>query len=515
MKGLLVRRAPVAFAAAAALAAASAGAGAAPPAKRNQAVASAYSIKILVPGQPAAGTPAATAPPDAVALGAAFTYPAADGSIAATGPLSANASTDVALRSAGGTASTDVSSLQLFGGEISATDISVHTALTAKPKAVTPDLAGQKLIGLVILGQPVTPAPNTTVPLADWGSAVVLEQKTDVTAPKGRTGGHASIAALDIHLTAPHGGLPAGTQIVAGYAEASANVRKSLPPAPPGSGTTTTTTPPPPPPAPKPPHGGGTTHKKPQPKPPEPRRPPFGPSPVKAPPRNVHPKLTAGGYVFPVYGPVSYTDSFGAYSALLGFHHGDDIFAPLGAPILAVAKGTVFSVGWNTLGGNRLWLRDRQGNEFYYAHLSAYSPIAVNGARVNAGDVLGFVGNTGDARTTPYHLHFEIHPVSMLGLGYDGVVDPTSYLNAWHHLRNLTFSAGVTTSTTSAYARQRPKQSLAPEPGAILLQVSDISSATGLDREAVRRSLAAGAAVTASEDENALLGLTQKRPAKK
>ena len=96
--------------------------------------------------------------------------------------------------------------------------------------------------------------------------------------------------------------------------------------------------------------------------------------------------------------------------------------------MLAVAKGVVFSVGWNTLGGNRLWLEDRQGNQFYYAHLSAYSPLAVNGARVNAGDVLGFVGNTGDAITTPYHLHFEIHPVSLLGKGYDGVIDPTQYL---------------------------------------------------------------------------------------
>ena len=111
-----------------------------------------------------------------------------------------------------------------------------------------------------------------------------------------------------------------------------------------------------------------------------------------------------------------------------GWHHGDDIFAPLGAPILAVASGTVFSVGWNTIGGNRLWLRDGQGNLFYYAHLSAFTPLAVNGNKVNAGDVLGFVGNTGDAQGTPFHLHFEVHPVGLLGLGYDGAVNPTSYL---------------------------------------------------------------------------------------
>ena len=60
--------------------------------------------------------------------------------------------------------------------------------------------------------------------------------------------------------------------------------------------------------------------------------------------------------------------------------------------------GTVFSVGWNDLGGYRLWLRDRQGNQFYYAHLSAFSPLAVDGTEVRAGDVIGFVGNTGDAQ---------------------------------------------------------------------------------------------------------------------
>ena len=52
---------------------------------------------------------------------------------------------------------------------------------------------------------------------------------------------------------------------------------------------------------------------------------------------------------------------------------------------------------------------DSQGNQFYYAHLSAFSTTAVNGAHVKAGQVIGFMGNTGDARGTPYHLHFEVH----------------------------------------------------------------------------------------------------------
>ena len=158
------------------------------------------------------------------------------------------------------------------------------------------------------------------------------------------------------------------------------------------------------------------------------------------PPTDVSAPLSPDGYVFPVYGPSSFTDTFGAPRAGVGWHHGEDIFAPLGAPLLAVADGTIFSVGWNDLGGYRLWLRDRQGNQFYYAHLSAFSPLAVDGNEVKAGAVVGFVGNTGDAQTTPYHLHFEIHPVGLLPLGYDGVVNPMPYLlrlaaAGGHHLR--------------------------------------------------------------------------------
>src|SRR5207245_7631371 len=153
--------------------------------------------------------------------------------------------------------------------------------------------------------------------------------------------------------------------------------------------------------------------------------------PVLSKPQTVTPSLSPQGYVFPVYGPSSYSDTYGGARGDVsgGWHHGDDIFAPLGAPVLAVASGTVFSVGWNQIGGNRLWLRDGAGNEYYYAHLSAYTPLARNGAIVNAGDVLGFVGNTGDAQGTPYHLHFEVHPVGLLGMGYDGAVNPTTYLN--------------------------------------------------------------------------------------
>ena len=205
---------------------------------------------------------------------------------------------------------------------------------------------------------------------------------------------------------------------------------------------------------------------------------------TRRPPPFVQARLTAGGYVFPVYGPVaSFTDTFGAARATVAWHHGVDIFAPLGTPVLAVADGTVFKIGWNTVGGNRFWLRDRQGNYFYYAHLSGFSTHAVNGAQVKAGTVLGFVGNTGDAAGTPYHLHFEIHPVSLLHLGYDGVVNPTGILQAWRRLQDLPVGRGSAVATSTSV----------PKPGAILLQVSDISSGSGLEPGSIRRALSAAA----------------------
>jgi murein DD-endopeptidase MepM/ murein hydrolase activator NlpD len=229
-------------------------------------------------------------------------------------------------------------------------------------------------------------------------------------------------------------------------------------------------------------------------------------SPLVRPPLGLQPKLSAGGYVFPVYGPSSFGDTFGAFRGDVSgnWHHGDDIFAPLGAPILAVADGTVFSVGWNDVGGNRLWLRDDQGNEFYYAHLSAYTPLAKNGLRVHAGEMLGFVGNTGDAQGTPTHLHFEVHPFPLLFMGYDGAVDPTPYLNAWKHLQDVRFS------NVASWLAQTGIADPAPKPAAILLQVSDISEASGLDPASLQRAMTRQSG--GADDVMKTLGLKPRAP---
>ena len=93
--------------------------------------------------------------------------------------------------------------------------------------------------------------------------------------------------------------------------------------------------------------------------------------------------------------------------------------------MVAVADGTIERVGTLPISGNRLWLRTRRGDAFFYAHLSAFAPDAVDGRRVEAGTLLGFVGNTGDAEPTPPHVHFEIHP------GGGRAIDPHEVLLAW------------------------------------------------------------------------------------
>jgi murein DD-endopeptidase MepM/ murein hydrolase activator NlpD len=88
-------------------------------------------------------------------------------------------------------------------------------------------------------------------------------------------------------------------------------------------------------------------------------------------------------------------------------HEGLDIFARRGTPVVAAADGTVRSTRRNNLGGNVVWLRDEFGRSHYYAHLDRQA--VRRGQRVQAGDTIGFVGNSGNARTTPPHLHFGIY----------------------------------------------------------------------------------------------------------
>jgi murein DD-endopeptidase MepM/ murein hydrolase activator NlpD len=459
------------------------GAQAAPPVSLGPpATAAGLAIQVVGPDQTTlAATTQASAPPDTDVPEAPFAYPA-DGSAVST--QSTSVSTTASAGDGTASVTTTVSGLSLFAGEITADAVqaSVSSAGTIG------DLGDSTLSNLVVLGAPVGAAANARIPLADWGYAVVLAESTKK-GSEGAPSWRGTVTGLVVHLDADHGGLPAGSEIRIGYADAYAR-----PPEQPKTTTANRTSPAtapanpsrrakPLPPANLVPGAAGADRAGKAAK----RNQSKTPGPVVLTPPTVTPKLTAGGYVFPVYGPSAYGDTFGAPRGDVsgGWHHGDDIFAPLGAPVLAVASGTVFSVGWNDVGGWRLWLRDSGGNEFYYAHLSAYTSLAVNGRHVSAGQVLGFVGNTGDAEGTPFHLHFEVHPVSMLFLAYDGAVNPTPYLNAWQRLEDIRILPAV------PFSSQFGTSSRAPTPGAILLQSIDISTASGLDPGSLSRAMRA------------------------
>ena len=457
--------------------------GASTPAQQAVVSAGAHGISILVPGQPASMAAEATAPgPASTGAADGFVFPA-DGSLVRTGALSSSVSSRE-TGDAGAQAVTDVFGVTLFNGEVTAESV----AGRAKASAAGADAVGSRVTNLVVLGAQVEATPNLRVQLGDWGYLIVLEQVAEAPVSDGTMDARGAVNGLHVVLTADHAGLPAGTEFLVGHAEAAASTAVEAPA--PTTPTTTRANP-------GRPAGVPPKTKKPLPKPPEPGVLPNKPGSVfRLPPTDVSAPLSPAGYVFPVYGPSSFSDTFRAARAGVGWHHGEDIFAPLGAPLLAVADGTVFSVGWNDRGGYRLWLRDRQGNQFYYAHLSAFSPLAVDGNEVRAGDVIGFVGNTGDAQTTPYHLHFEIHPVGLLPLGYDGVVNAFPYLSAWRRLQDVTFAAG------RGWAPPVPSNATAPRPAAILLGSVDISSASGLDPGSLDRALTA----PVSQGDGALLG---------
>jgi murein DD-endopeptidase MepM/ murein hydrolase activator NlpD len=90
-------------------------------------------------------------------------------------------------------------------------------------------------------------------------------------------------------------------------------------------------------------------------------------------------------------------------------HKGIDIFAPRGTEVVAAADGIISYIGDQPKGGHCLWLTTESGTAFYYAHLDRWAPGLYEGMEVQAGDLLGYVGNTGNAIHTPSHLHFGIN----------------------------------------------------------------------------------------------------------
>jgi murein DD-endopeptidase MepM/ murein hydrolase activator NlpD len=129
----------------------------------------------------------------------------------------------------------------------------------------------------------------------------------------------------------------------------------------------------------------------------------------------VRPTVTPGRSpyldIFPLVGDYTYSDDYGA-GRHQGRHEGIDIMADRNTPIVAVVNGTVQRLTRTEtgLGGIYVWLKRSDGTEYYYAHMNSIAAGLEAGQQVSAGQVIGAVGNTGDARYGATHLHFEIRP---------------------------------------------------------------------------------------------------------
>ena len=359
-------------------------------------------------------------------------------------------------------ASASASGISLLGGRIQVGSLTMTVRATAAPGTSTAGTTASSATGVSVDGSAVSTAPGSRVDVAGAGTLVFFEQVAD---------GNGSVRAnaLRFEVTSDTTGLPVGTQIVIGHLEASAAPGDLAPaPAPTSPAATAPSTPATPrtstrPVAPR--AAPDPSLARPVPKPltaetPDGQRGPVtsvptgslppvralpAPEPIVIPgllpvpeitlPRQPAPTVSiapnADGYVFPVFGQSSFSDDYGAPRAITGWHHGNDIFGAAGLPLLAVADGVLSKVGVNAVGGNRLWLTDTHGNAYYYAHLSGYPAGVEDGLSVKAGQVIGFLGNSGQAITTPLHLHFEIHPA-----GGDSV-DPFPYLSAWQQRASL------------------------------------------------------------------------------
>ena len=104
-------------------------------------------------------------------------------------------------------------------------------------------------------------------------------------------------------------------------------------------------------------------------------------------------------------------------------HEGVDIFAPRGTPVHSSTPGIVLAVRDGGLGGRQVWVLGPAFERHYYAHLDDWAPGLARGDVVQAGSLLGTVGNTGNARGTPPHLHYGIY-------GADGAYNPWPLLQA-------------------------------------------------------------------------------------
>ena len=204
-----------------------------------------------------------------------------------------------------------------------------------------------------------------------------------------------------------------------------------------------------------------------------------GPQPELPP----EPKPTGTGIVFPVVGPATYYDDFGEPRPG-GPHQGNDILAPKRALAVAAEDGKVKLWTTSASAGCMLYLYSKSGTTYLYIHLNndltsgndnrgkcvagtAYAKGLRSGDTVQAGQPIGFVGNSGDADGVHPHLHFEVHP------GGKAAVSPFPYLKRARHLLYAAAPGSIVSLTLRGKV-------VATAGGALRVQIDSLRASTGL-----------------------------------
>ena len=206
------------------------------------------------------------------------------------------------------------------------------------------------------------------------------------------------------------------------------------------------------------------------------------------------PKTKTGlpGLIFPVVGPSSYVDDFGDARGA-GSHEGNDIMAPRRALAVAAEAGTVKFHTTSWAAGCMLYLYGKSGTTYLYIHLNndlttkndnrgkcvagvAYAKALKDGARVQAGDPVGYVGNSGDAEGAAPHLHFEVHPRG------GAAVNPYRFLGT---AKKLLFAAKRGTTVNLTLTGSLVEAAL----DAVKVKVDRLRASTGLRIPTVKRTV--------------------------
>jgi len=174
---------------------------------------------------------------------------------------------------------------------------------------------------------------------------------------------------------------------------------------------------------------------------------------------------------FPVAGLADYRDDWleARFGPPFHLHQGNDIFADRGTPVRAPAEGVVRFVEEGGLGGLSAYVTTGDGTFYYMTHLNGFNRKIASGSRVKQGDVIAYVGNTGNAANGAPHLHFEIHP------GGGAAVNPKPFLDAW-----LNEALAAVPALLASYSVNQP----APLTAAGLLRRFEDPSPAGMPRAA-------------------------------